>query len=164
MDVAIKSYVISILTGSTFDGFIDCTNIKQKRVDLCSWKVFSIWQFDVEKNANLHKSFNITRMSLFLWPVIIWVLVSKTLRNFETFLKIVRNGGFHLNLFYFIFYFIYILSTNLALFEIWMVAQMFTPMTIYLMRDRCKIVQCNLDLVTHLVCQKTVTKLWGVNR
>ena len=25
--VAIKSYVISILTGSTFDGFIDCTNI-----------------------------------------------------------------------------------------------------------------------------------------
>ena len=31
VDVAIKSYVISILTGSTFDGFIDCTNIKQKK-------------------------------------------------------------------------------------------------------------------------------------
>ena len=29
VDVAIKSYVISILTGSTFDGFIDCTDIKQ---------------------------------------------------------------------------------------------------------------------------------------
>ena len=27
VDVAIKSYVISILTGSTFDGFIDCTHI-----------------------------------------------------------------------------------------------------------------------------------------
>ena len=27
VDVAIKSYVISILTGSTFDGFIDCTQI-----------------------------------------------------------------------------------------------------------------------------------------
>jgi hypothetical protein len=27
VDVAIKSYVISILIGSTFDGFIDCTNI-----------------------------------------------------------------------------------------------------------------------------------------
>ena len=27
VDVAIKSYVISILTDSTFDGFIDCTNI-----------------------------------------------------------------------------------------------------------------------------------------
>ena len=26
VDVAIKSYVISILTGSTFDGFIDCTH------------------------------------------------------------------------------------------------------------------------------------------
>ena len=26
VDVAIKSYAISILTGSTFDGFIDCTN------------------------------------------------------------------------------------------------------------------------------------------
>jgi hypothetical protein len=25
MDVAIKSYAISFLTGSTFDGFIDCT-------------------------------------------------------------------------------------------------------------------------------------------
>ena len=30
VDVAIKSYVIYILTGSTFDGFIDCTDIKQK--------------------------------------------------------------------------------------------------------------------------------------
>ena len=31
VDVAIKSYAISILTGSTFDGFIDClTNIKQQ--------------------------------------------------------------------------------------------------------------------------------------
>ena len=29
VDVAIKSYAISILTGSTFNGFIDCTNIKQ---------------------------------------------------------------------------------------------------------------------------------------
>ena len=27
LDVAVKSYVISILIGSTFDGFIDCTNI-----------------------------------------------------------------------------------------------------------------------------------------
>ena len=27
VDVAIKSYVISILIGSTFDGFIDCSNI-----------------------------------------------------------------------------------------------------------------------------------------
>ena len=27
VDVAIKSYVISILTGSTFDGFIDSTDI-----------------------------------------------------------------------------------------------------------------------------------------
>ena len=27
VNVAIKSYVISILTGSTFDGFIDCTDI-----------------------------------------------------------------------------------------------------------------------------------------
>ena len=27
VDVAIKSYVISILTDSTFDRFIDCTNI-----------------------------------------------------------------------------------------------------------------------------------------
>ena len=26
VDVAIKSYVISVLTGSTFDGFIDCMN------------------------------------------------------------------------------------------------------------------------------------------
>ena len=25
VDVAIKSYAVSILTGSTFDGFIDCT-------------------------------------------------------------------------------------------------------------------------------------------
>ena len=32
VDVAIKSYAISILTGSTFDGFIDCTSIKQERV------------------------------------------------------------------------------------------------------------------------------------
>ena len=30
VDVAIKSYAISILTGSTFDGFIDCTSIKQE--------------------------------------------------------------------------------------------------------------------------------------
>jgi hypothetical protein len=37
VDVAIKSYVISFLTGSTFDGFIDCTNEYQtKRVELCS--------------------------------------------------------------------------------------------------------------------------------
>ena len=41
VDVAIKSYVISILTGSTFDGFIDCTNMYQtKRVDLCTWMDF----------------------------------------------------------------------------------------------------------------------------
>ena len=26
VDVAIKSYVISVLTGTTFDGFIDCTH------------------------------------------------------------------------------------------------------------------------------------------
>ena len=29
VDVAIKSYAISILTGSTFDGFIDCTKTKR---------------------------------------------------------------------------------------------------------------------------------------
>jgi hypothetical protein len=30
MDVAIKSYAISFLTGNTFDGFIDCTLEQQK--------------------------------------------------------------------------------------------------------------------------------------
>ena len=37
VDVAIKSYAISILTGSTFDGFIDCT--RTKRYSLSSWRV-----------------------------------------------------------------------------------------------------------------------------
>ena len=36
VDVAIKSNAISLLTGSTFDGFIDCT--KTKRTNLSSWR------------------------------------------------------------------------------------------------------------------------------
>ena len=39
VDVAIKSYVISILTGSTFDGFIDCTTTN---ISIGSTRILSI--------------------------------------------------------------------------------------------------------------------------
>ena len=49
VDVAIKSYVISILTGSTSDGFIDCTNIVMVK--------------DLDEDSNIiHKSEKVKKM------------------------------------------------------------------------------------------------------
>ena len=50
VDVAIKSYAISILTGSTFDGFIDCTNIKQK-----GWTSAHEWNFCIVAKLDIGK-------------------------------------------------------------------------------------------------------------
>ena len=43
VDVAIKSYVISILTGSTFDGFIDCTLEKSSGSFLLGTSMYTLY-------------------------------------------------------------------------------------------------------------------------
>ena len=53
VDVAIKSYAISILTGSTFDGFIDCTYIVVTVKELMKiWKAFTNTDFPFEAPYN----------------------------------------------------------------------------------------------------------------
>jgi len=42
VDVAIKSYAISSLTGSTFDGFIDCT-LDRLTVSTCNFTILQQW-------------------------------------------------------------------------------------------------------------------------
>ena len=60
VDVAIKSYAMSILTGSTFDGFIDCTNIKQKGWTSTPWMDFySVNTWDEFQNIPLPKKENV---------------------------------------------------------------------------------------------------------
>ena len=79
VDVAIKSYVISFLTGSTFDGFIDCTNEYQtKRVELWSWKVYFILVIWIEKNANFKKSINTTKARNVIKLVLMTLTTSRT--------------------------------------------------------------------------------------
>ena len=59
VDVAIKSYVISILTGSTFDGFIDYTNFKQKSGTLLmKGSFYKTWKLIAMKLHNCNSSYN----------------------------------------------------------------------------------------------------------
>ena len=62
VDVAIKSYVTSNLTGSPFDGFIDCTNIVMVK--------------DLDEDSNIiHQSVKVKKMG-FEYSSKLWMCVN----------------------------------------------------------------------------------------